>query len=134
MINHLVRVVNQSEACNYAKAYQVDDGSYSWKWRSWDTFLLNYFKPLKGIRKLHHFRFSSSNFGVVHVKESVHDQEVAVNILKAPVDISTLTFALLPPETTPAGLTHDRKQYHYNSIRQRVRPDFRDQLFPNPNV
>ena len=61
----------------------------------------------KGIRKLHHFHFSSSNVGVVHVKESIHAQEVAISILKSPVHVSTLTSALLPPEITPAGLTHD---------------------------
>ena len=133
-IDHLVQVVNQSAACNYAQAYRMDDGSSNWKWRSWDTFLSNYFKPLKGIRKLHHFRFSSSDVGIVHVKESVHDQEVAVSILKAPVDESALTSTLLPLELTPAGLTHYRKQYLYNSIREHVRTDFRDQLCPNPNV
>ena len=60
--------------------------------------------------------------------------EVAVSILKAPVDESALTSALLPPELTPAGLTHDRKRYLYNSIRKHVRTDFRDKLCPNPNV
>ena len=133
-IDHLVRVVNDSAACNYAQVYRREDGSSNWKWRSWDTYLLNYFKPLQGIRKLHHFRFSSSDFGIVHVKESVHDQEVAVSILKAPVDESALTSALLPPELTSAGLSYDRKQYLYNSIREHVRTDFRDKLCPNPNV
>ena len=50
-------------------------------------------------------------FLFLHVKESIHDKEVAVSILEAPVDVSTLTFALLPPEITPAGFTHNRKQY-----------------------
>ena len=43
--------------------------TYSWDWRCWDDFLAAIYKPIKGIRAYQHFRFSSSDPGVVHVRE-----------------------------------------------------------------
>ena len=45
-IDHLVRVVNESASCNHAEVYHASDGSSNWKWRNWDVFLAEHFKPL----------------------------------------------------------------------------------------
>ena len=96
MMDHLVQVVNQSASCNYAQVYRYSDGSSNWKWRNWDVFLAEHFKPLKGIRKLHHFHFSSTEPGTVYVKESIHDTEVPVNILKGTANVSQFSPSFHP--------------------------------------
>ena len=78
------------------------------------TFLAEHFKPLKGIRKLHHFRFSSTEPGTVYVKGSIHDTEVPVNILKGTANVQ-FSPPFLPSELLPAGLTVDRQRYQFYS-------------------
>ena len=121
-MDHLVRVVNESASCNYAQVYRASDGGSNWKWRNWDLFLAKHFK---GICKLHHFRFSSTEPDIVYVKESIHDTEVPMNILKGAVNVSEFSPTSLPQELVPAGLTIDRQRYLFNSIREHVTHDFR---------
>ena len=114
-MNHLVKVVNESASCNLAQVYRSNSGPSNWQWKMWDSFLASYFKPLKGIRKLHHFRCSSTEPGTVYVKESINDQEKAVSILKPTASVSALSRTCLPSELQPAGLTADRQRYLFNS-------------------
>ena len=132
-IEHLVRVVNESTSCNHAQVYRCNTSSSSWEWRSWDLFLAEHFKPLKGIRKLHHFRFSSTEPGTVCVKENIHDTEVPVHILKNIASASKFSRTSLPCELLPAGLSSDRQCYLFSSIREHVTHGFQDELCPNPS-
>ena len=98
-------------------------------------FLAEHFKPLKGIRKLHHFRFSSTEPYTVYVRESINDTEVSVNILKdTTANVSQFSPSSLPSELLPAGLTVDRQCYLFRSIREHVTRGFQDELCPNPNA
>ena len=129
-ISHLVNVVNKSASCNQAQVYRSSSSTCNWQWRNWDSFLALYFKPMKGIRKLHHFRFTQAEPGTVYVKEGISDQEIAVSLLRPTTDISKMSAADLPSEILPAGLTAERKEYLFKSIRNHVTPQFRDELCP----
>ncbi|XP_070539002.1 uncharacterized protein [Ptychodera flava] len=39
------------------------------QWYSWDSYLSSFMRPLKGIRKYHHFRFVKADAGAVYVKK-----------------------------------------------------------------
>ena len=54
----MVQVVNESASSNHAQLYRRSDGSSNCEWRGWDLFFAKYLKPIKGIHKLHHFRFT----------------------------------------------------------------------------
>ena len=96
ILDHLVDVVNKSASCNKVQVYRSGSGTANWQWRNWDSSLGLYFKPIKGIRKLHHFRFLHAEPGTVYVKESIHYQEVAINILRPSADASILSLNDLP--------------------------------------
>jgi hypothetical protein len=60
-LSDLVDVVNKNAKSNTAVTYVNEAGEHSWEWFDWKTFLSQYFGPVRGIRKMHHFRFSSTN-------------------------------------------------------------------------
>ena len=125
-LQQLEDAVNSSAACNVA---QLLAGS-GMSWREWDAHLLGHFKPIKGIRKLHHFEFSAQQPGVVVVKESLLDPGKEINILKT--SKKAVNDAGLPQVLEPPGLTLERAQYLYKQIRQHVPPAFQDDLCPCP--
>ena len=51
-------------------------------WHRWDEFFSRYFKPVRGISKYHHFRFSSEEPGVVFAKVGLGDVEKRIPLLK----------------------------------------------------
>ena len=58
-ISELAQVVNESAKCNQAQLVRNQTmRDMAVKWYSWDTHLGQFFKPLKGILKFHHFEFS----------------------------------------------------------------------------
>ena len=133
ILDHLVDVVNKSASCNKVQVYRSGSGTANWHWRNWDSSLGLYFKPIKGIRKLHHFRFLHAEPGTMYVKESIHDQEVAINILHPSADASILSLNDLPSKFQPAGLTIDRERDLFSTVREYVTPQFRDELCPSPS-
>ena len=71
-ISHLLDVVNKSASCNQAQVYRSSSGASNWQWWNWVSL---YFKLIKGIRKLHHFRFTQAKPGTVYVKEGISNQD-----------------------------------------------------------
>lgn len=59
-LSGLVDVINRSAKSNRSVTYLNDAGEHNWEWFDWKTFISQYFGPVRGIRKMHHFRFSSS--------------------------------------------------------------------------
>ena len=51
------------------------DGGPNFQWYGWDSYFSSVFKPLAGIRKYHHFRFTNEDPGYVYAKEHVSDTE-----------------------------------------------------------
>ncbi|XP_061170719.1 uncharacterized protein LOC133180166 [Saccostrea echinata] len=116
-IDQLERIVEQSSVANSTVRYPA------WQWRERKAFLSEYFKPLKGIRKYHHFCFQSTEPGTVTVKESVSSEEMKINILK---DRNCVFNQDRPAIIQPTGLSDARKQYLFTKVRLFVRPAQQD--------
>ena len=81
-------------------------------------FFANHFKPIKGIRSLHHMVFDSAKPGVVSVKKSIIDEPEEVITIKTSKD--ALEAAGLPATLPPAGLSEMRQAYLYKQVRPHV--------------
>jgi len=124
--SQLEQVVNSSAQTNVAHVLR----SSPVEWRCWDSFFVNYFKPIKGIRELHHLEFDRSKPGVVSVRKSLSDEPQDVQILATTKE--ALLAAGLPAILPAAGLSAARMEYLYKSIRPHVPAEFQDELCPKP--
>ena len=93
----------------------------------WSTFLGQYFK-FPNIKKIHHFRFSKENPGMVYYKEFVTSPEQSFMLLKN----NAILPPTLPDVINPDGLTVERKNYLYREIRQFCKPGTEDIVAPAP--
>ena len=69
-ISHLAEVNDLSAKCNRSERYNnpTVEEERRLVWHRWDELFSRYFKPVRGIGKYHHFRFSSEEPGVVFAK------------------------------------------------------------------
>ena len=75
-IDQVEKLVNDSSSTNIAVRYP------SWQWKDWKGFLSRFFKRIPGVRRFHHFTFTSERPGEVLVKESHDSESHPVQILK----------------------------------------------------
>ena len=127
-LQQLCEVVNSSAACNVAELVDPDKTP----WYDWDTYLMQRFKPLKGVSKLSHFVFDHQTPGVVKVSSSLAGDQELVHLLKPEVQPATLSSLVLLAILPPRGLTADRVQYLHKHIREHVAPAFQGELCPEP--
>ena len=59
----LATVINDSGHTNDAE-------QFSWEWKSWDSYLKGFFKPICNIKRCQRFSFSSSKPGYVGISGS----------------------------------------------------------------
>ena len=71
---------------------------------------------LKGISRLHQFRFSAAKRGIVTVKESSTATKREITLVRG--DSWQPYPHQLPAVVTPNGLSSERKQYLYEKIRE----------------
>ena len=100
-MKQLEAVVNESATCNKA---QLIPGS-GLEWRAWDTFLARHFKPVKGIREVHHMLFDASKPGIVRVKSSLGDEYRDVALLSSSKDEPAEVFVRTDQAACPAGIS-----------------------------
>ena len=62
-LSQLADVVNSSAEPNVA---QCLPGS-NINWHEWDTFFVNFFRPVPGVSQYHHFEFSATDPGLVKI-------------------------------------------------------------------
>ena len=130
-LDQMCDVVNKSSTSNVAVSFLNKDGEQNWEWADWKAFLSARFKPVPNIRKYHHFRFSKEEPGCVFVKTGVEDQlERMVNIRKA----EPLNDYERPSVIHPAGLSEERLQYLYKTVRPVVRTEFQNKTCPPPGA
>lgn len=126
-VSQLAEVVNKSANINVAQVCHTDP---DFNWCEWDSLLIQFLKPFKGIRKYYHFRFSKESPGSVFVrKHTSDDSEEEISLLRRgitwPPDES-----LAPNILPPAGLSQERRTYLDNSVKPYVRQAFKDQFLP----
>ncbi|CAG2190974.1 unnamed protein product [Mytilus edulis] len=93
-VSQLVKIVDNSAKCNRSEVFnENDDDENSLKWYRWDNFFTKYFKPLRGIGKFHHFRFTSDEVGVVFARETLDEPKKRL--------------VLLMESAKPTGVAHD---------------------------
>ena len=132
-LEQLQKVVEESASVNSVQLYQeLGSSQLTFQWYDWVSFLDERFKAVQGIRSLHHFRFSKSSPGSVFVKDSVTAVEQKLSILRA--THPPISRTLLPSTITAGGLTLDRKQYLFKTIREHVWDPYKDITCPDPSV
>ena len=81
-LKDLSRVVNESARCNFAQLVTAEDGTTVVPIFDWADFFALHMKKLIGIKKYHHFRFSSAEPGVVYKKLQCDTAESREELLK----------------------------------------------------
>ena len=88
-LQDLVDIVNTSTTGGYNVAQLTSDpvsGDQYVTWYAWSTFLQQYFKPIDGLTKYHHFRMCASEPGVVYARILATSPEEKFNVLFGDVD------------------------------------------------
>ena len=131
-LKDICEVVNRSAECNHAQLVSKEDGTMIVPTYNWTDFFATRMKKITGIKKLHHFRFSSDLPGSVFVKERSDSTEREIHLLK---DEEWQTDSEeLPAEVPPNGLNAARQWYLYESIRPFCLPEHQDTTCPLPSV
>ena len=123
-------VVNKSAVCNHAQLVATEEREVV-PTRDWASFLAPHLKKIVGIKKFHHFRFTSSSPGTVFVRQYADISETALSLVR---DDWNPDPSLLPPRIEPKGLDDERKWYLYERIRPFCTEEQRDIVAPQPVV
>ena len=99
---------------------------------NWADYFDPFFKQaaFKGIKLMHHMRFSKTHHGKVLVKNSVDSQEREISLLRDPT--WSPDKKELPPIIPPSGLSLERRKYLFEKIRDFCPPECRDSVCPEP--
>ena len=112
----ITQVVNDSAECNVPQLVCDENGGTIVPTYDWTTFFAPHLKKLIGIKKYHHFRFTSSEPGVVYVKEHADTAEVRMDLNKSSTPWVPDKDEL-PSVVSPKGLSAERQWYLYDHIR-----------------
>jgi len=131
-IEDIAAAVEGSACVNFAQLVGKSDGTilvptYDWSSYFSDNVIQTY---LKGITKMHHFRFSATHPGAVSVHNFSDDSERKINLLKDPHWRPTSTE--LPELIPPPGLSLERQWYLYQKIREFCPEEAKDIVCPLP--
>ena len=78
----IVQVANNSASCNFAQLVTDEDGTTMVPNFDWANFFAPHMKKIVDIKKLHHFRFSADEPGVVYTKLSCNTSEKREELVK----------------------------------------------------
>lgn len=131
-LDDIANCVSLSSAVNVPQLVGSLDGTvfvptYNWSEFFDDTMMKT---ALKGISRLHQFRFSVAKRGVVFVKESSTATEREIRLVRD--DSWKPSPHELPVVVIPNGLSAERKQYLYDKIREFCPDDKKDTVCPKP--
>ena len=126
------RLVETSSTTGTNKAQLVGthDGRVIVPVFDWVTFLGQYFKRFPNVKKVHHFRFTKDNPGMVYYREFSTSPEQSFMLLKNNVILPSSR--TLPRVINPDGLSEERKAYLHREIRQFCRPGTEDLVAQAP--
>lgn len=133
-IHDIVEVVKRSATVNHPQLVGEYDGTTHVKIYDWGTFFDSHTisTSLKGISKMHHFRFTADHPGCVFVRNSSDDTERKIKLVK---DLSWKPSKnCLPEQVIPSGLSLERQWYLYQKIREFCPDDTKDLVCPQPST
>ena len=116
-LDDIAMCVNQSASPNVAQLVGAQNGSTIVPMYDWSSFFDEHTvkTALKGITKMHHFRFTSTHPGQTFVKNKSSDPEKLITIRKGTWDT---TSDKLPQMIIPQGLSLERRWYLFQKIRE----------------
>ena len=129
-LTELAEVVNTSASVNFAELVGSELGQVLVPAYDWQSFFSENFIKLKGIKKLHHLRFTSNSPGCVFVKEKSDSAEVKISLLKS----AHPDFHSRPSRLLPTGLSLQRQWYLHDKIREFCPDETKDQVCPKPTL
>ena len=134
-LDDIVAAVNKSATPNHAQLVGAQDGSSIVSMFDWSGFFEEHTvkTALKGITKMHHFRFSKSHPGKVMVKNGIDEPEQMINLLK-PSSSWQPKSDDLPNLLVPPGLSAERQWYLYEKIKEFCPHDVQDIVCPLPSM
>lgn len=133
-IHDIAEVVKQSAIVNHPQLVGEYDGTTHVKTYDWSSFFESHTiqTSLKGISKMHHFRFTADHPGCVFVRSSSDDTEKKIKLVK---DLSWKPHKnFLPEQVIPPGLSLERQWYLYNKIREFCPDNAKDMVCPQPST
>ena len=131
-LDDIVRVVEESAEVNHTQLVGAQDGTVIVPTYDWAGYFDPFFKQnaFKGIKVMHHMRFSKQHFGKAFVKNSVDSQEREISLLR---DLGWQpAIKELPPIVPPPGLSMERRKYLFEKIREFCPRDCQDIVCPEP--
>ena len=129
-IYDIADVVRKSTDVNHPQLIADYDGNNFVKFYDWSSVFEDTATAIKGISKMHHFRFNRNHPGYVFVKNTSDERESPLNLLKnVPW---TPSRDELPPIIHPPGLPLERQWYLYNKIRDFCPDEAKDLACPLP--
>ena len=123
-------VVERSISVNLAQLFA--DAEMPVHYYEWDTFQLQYFRPLKGNSNMPHFEFDGSKPGVLMSKQTLASPSVQADLFQKDVNKAVVVGGGQPPVLVPGGLSQERKTYLSKSVRENFHEDFRGEICPDP--
>ena len=136
-LGSIAEVVNKSAECNFAQLCSTEDAGVIVPTYDWTTFFAPHLKKISGIKKYYHFRFESSEPGVVYVKERINSpNEEKISLLKESPSKEKWSpeVNVLPEIIEPKGLSVERQWYLYEHIREFCPDEDKDVTCPKPSV
>jgi hypothetical protein len=127
----IAKVANSSAHCNHAQLCSTEDGTTIVKTSEWTGFLAPHFRKFSGIKKYHHFRFTSSEPGVVYARKRCDTPEEEIQLLNG---CWSPGYDEEPEVVHPRGLSASRQWYLYEKIREFCPESDRDVTCPLPTV
>ena len=126
----MVEVVNTSADMNVAQLVGTQSGQSVVPIYNWNMCLGAHFRSVPHLKNYHHFTFSSSQPGVVVMKEFSDSQQVLFTMLDDDNWIPAVDEQ--PPVIQPIGLSPTRQWYLFRQIREYCREGTQDLTCPKP--
>ena len=131
-LEDIVKTVNKSSTVNVAQIVGTQDGKVIVPMYDWAAYLSLHIRKLPGIKKYHHFRFSSEHPGSIFLRINAEAPETKVDLV--PRDSWSPSCDQLPDQIHPEGLSPQRQWYLYESIREFCTHETRDLVCPKPDT
>ena len=125
-------VVSKSGEVNHPQLTGTQSGQVVVPTYDWTSFFAPRFRPLAGIKRLHHIVISETNLPNITVREYSDSPEREVCIVR---DVHWRPHSDdLPQIIPPAGLDSKRQWYLYNEIREYCTDETKDLVCPLPSI